>query len=104
MAEINIALIGYKFMGKGHSHAFRQVIMHTYPKIPAVPFAKKLVEDGKIGTPCHYHGAYLQDWIMDPNFPLVWRLEKKFAGSGALGDIGAHAIDFARLLNGEFDS
>ncbi len=82
----------------------KHMIMHNYRKIPAVAFAKKLIEDGKLGTPYHYHGAYLQDWIMDPNFPLVWRLEKKFAGSGALGDIGAHAIDFARLLNGEFDS
>jgi predicted dehydrogenase len=82
----------------------QHMIMHNYRKIPAVAFAKKLIEGGKIGTPYHYHGAYLQDWIMDPNFPLVWRLEKKFAGSGALGDIAAHAIDFARHLNGEFDS
>ncbi len=82
----------------------KHMIMHNYRKIPAVAFAKKLVEDGKIGEAYHYHGAYLQDWIMDPNFPLVWRLEKKFAGSGALGDIGAHAIDFARYLNGEFGS
>ncbi len=82
----------------------KHMIMHNYRKIPAVAFARKLIEDGKVGEVYHYHGAYLQDWIMDPNFPLVWRLEKKFAGSGALGDIGAHAIDFARYLNGEFSS
>jgi len=82
----------------------KHMIMHNYRKIPAVAFARKLIEDGKVGEVYHYHGAYLQDWIMDPNFPLVWRLEKKFAGSGALGDIGAHAIDFARYLNGEFTS
>jgi len=82
----------------------KHMIMHNYRKIPAVCLAKKMIEDGRIGDIYHYHGAYLQDWIMDPGFPLVWRLEKKFAGSGALGDIGSHAIDFARFLNGEFAS
>ncbi|MEJ2008382.1 MAG: Gfo/Idh/MocA family oxidoreductase [Acidobacteriota bacterium] len=80
----------------------KHMIMHNYRKIPAAALAKKLIEDGRIGDVYHYHGAYLQDWIMDPAFPLVWRLEKKLAGSGALGDIGSHAIDFARFLNGEF--
>lgn len=73
----------------------------NYRRVPAVAFAKKLIEDGRIGKVYHYHGAYLQDWIMDPDFPLVWRLEKKFAGSGALGDIGAHATDLATYLNGD---
>ncbi len=73
----------------------------NYRRVPAVAFAKRLIEDGRIGDAYHYHGAYLQDWIMDPNFPLVWRLEKKFAGSGALGDIGAHATDLATYLNGD---
>ncbi len=82
----------------------KHMIMHNYRKIPAVALAKKLIEDGKIGEVYHYHGAYLQDWIMDPNFPLVWRLEKRYAGSGALGDIGAHAIDFAQYLNGDIES
>ena len=79
----------------------KHMIMHNYRKVPAVAFAKKLIEDGKIGEVYHYHGAYLQDWIMDPNFPLVWRLDRKVAGSGALGDIGAHAIDFAQHLNSD---
>lgn len=82
----------------------KHMIMHNYRKIPAVALAKKLIEDGKIGDMYHYHGAYLQDWIMDPNFPLVWRLEKKFAGSGALGDIGAHAVDLAHYLNSDIQS
>jgi predicted dehydrogenase len=80
----------------------KHMIMHNYRKVPAVAFAKKLIEDNRVGEVYHYHGAYLQDWIMDPNFPLVWRLDKKTAGSGALGDIGAHAIDLARYLNSEF--
>jgi predicted dehydrogenase len=80
------------------------MLMHNYRKIPAVAFAKKLIEEGRIGTVYHYHGAYLQDWIMDPSFPLVWRLDKKVAGSGALGDIGSHAIDFAQHLNSPIES
>ncbi len=82
----------------------KHMVMHNYRKVPAIAFAKKLIEGGKIGEVYHYHGAYLQDWIIDPKFPLVWRLEKKFAGTGALADIGAHAIDFARYLNSEIVS
>jgi len=76
----------------------------NYRRVPAIAFAKKLIEEGRIGKVYHYHGAYLQDWIMDPDFPLVWRLEKKYAGSGALGDIGAHATDLAQFLNGDIES
>jgi len=82
----------------------KHMLMHNYRKIPAVALAKKLIDDGRLGEIYHYHGAYLQDWIMDPEFPLVWRLEKKHSGSGALGDIGSHAADLAQYLNGEIDS
>ncbi len=76
------------------------MLMFNYRRIPAIAYARKLMRSGKLGKIYHWHGAYLQDWIMDPEFPLVWRLDKKFAGTGALGDIGAHAIDFAQYLNG----
>jgi predicted dehydrogenase len=79
----------------------KHMIMHNYRKIPAVALARQLIEDGRLGEIYHYHGSYLQDWIADPRFPLVWRLDKKVAGLGALGDIGAHIIDLARYLNGE---
>jgi predicted dehydrogenase len=82
----------------------KHMIMHNYRKIPAVAFTRKLIEDGRLGEIYHYHGSYLQDWIVDPNFPLVWRFDKKIAGSGALGDIGAHAIDFAQYLNSDITS
>jgi predicted dehydrogenase len=82
----------------------KHMVNFSYRRAPAVAFAKRLVEDGRIGEPYHYHGAYLQDWIMDPQFPLVWRLEKKYAGSGALGDIGAHAADLSEYLNGEIQT
>ncbi len=81
----------------------KHMIMFNYRFIPAVSFAKQMIAAGELGTIYHYRGYYLQDWIVDPNFPLVWRLQKERAGSGALGDIAAHSIDMARFLIGEFD-
>ncbi|MGH9431831.1 MAG: Gfo/Idh/MocA family protein [Terriglobia bacterium] len=78
----------------------KHMVMHNYRKIPAIAFAKQMIKEGRLGRIYHYRGAYLQDWILDPNFPLVWRLTKKVAGSGALGDIGSHAVDLAHYLNG----
>ena len=77
------------------------MICHNYRRIPAVSLAKQWIEEGKIGEIRHYRGTYLQDWIVDPEFPRVWRLEKSKAGSGALGDIASHSIDLARYLVGE---
>jgi predicted dehydrogenase len=77
------------------------MICHNYRRAPAVMLAKALIDDGTLGDIRHYRGTYLQDWIADPRFPLVWRLDKKKAGSGALGDIAAHSIDLARFLVGE---
>jgi predicted dehydrogenase len=76
-------------------------VNYNYRRVPAVAYAKRLIEEGCVGEVYHYHGAYLQDWIMDPDFPLVWRLQKKYSGSGALGDIAAHAADLAQFLNAD---
>jgi len=77
------------------------MVNFNYRRVPAVQFAKKLIDDGRIGQIYHWRAVYLQDWIMDPNFALVWRLDKSIAGSGTLGDLGAHIIDLARMLVGE---
>ena len=77
------------------------MVCHNYRRAPAVMLAKQLIADGKLGTIYHYRGTYLQDWIVDPQFPLVWRLRKEAAGSGALGDIASHSLDLARFLVGE---
>lgn len=77
------------------------MLCHNYRRVPAVALAKQIVDEGRIGTVHHYRGTYLQDWIVDPEFPRVWRLEKSKAGSGALGDIASHSIDLARYLVGE---
>lgn len=80
------------------------MINFNYRAVPAVALAKQMIEKGMIGTPFHFRAVYLQDWIVDPEFPLVWRLQKEKAGSGAHGDLNAHIIDLARMLCGEFDS
>jgi predicted dehydrogenase len=77
------------------------MICHNYRRVPAVMLAHRLIADGQLGEIRHFRGTYLQDWITDPNFPLVWRLDRRKAGSGALGDIGAHVVDHARFLVGE---
>src|SRR5262245_730578 len=77
------------------------MLCHNYRRIPAVTLAKQMIEAGEIGEIYHYRGTYLQDWIVDPMFPRVWRLQKSVAGSGALGDIASHSIDLARYLVGE---
>jgi predicted dehydrogenase len=82
-------------------HGVKHGIFFNYRKAPAVSFAKQLIEEGVIGTIYHFRGTYLQDWIVDPNFPLVWRLRKEIAGSGVHGDLNAHIIDLARWLVGE---
>jgi len=77
------------------------MLCHNYRRVPAVTLAKQLIDEGRLGTIRHYRGVYLQDWIVDPEFPRVWRLEKAKAGSGALGDIASHSLDLARYLVGE---
>jgi predicted dehydrogenase len=77
------------------------MVNFNYRRVPAIQLAKRLIDDGRIGEIRHWRAVYLQDWIVDPEFPLVWRLQKDLAGSGALGDIGAHIADLARFLVGE---
>jgi len=77
------------------------MLCHNYRRAPAVTLARRLVEAGELGVLRHFRGTYLQDWIVDPAFPRVWRLQKERAGSGALGDIASHSLDLARYLVGE---
>jgi predicted dehydrogenase len=78
-------------------------VCHNYRRIPAIALAKQMIEHGEIGDRIfHFRARYAQDWIVDPEFPLVWRLQSDKAGSGALGDIFSHIVDLARYLVGEF--
>ncbi|MCZ8522836.1 MULTISPECIES: Gfo/Idh/MocA family protein [Paenibacillus] len=79
----------------------KHMVGFNYRFAPAVQLAKKLVQDGRIGQIYHFRAWFLQDWIVDPEFPLVWRLQKEIAGSGSHGDLGAHLIDLAHFLVGD---
>jgi predicted dehydrogenase len=79
----------------------RSMVGFNYRRVPAVTLARQLVAAGRIGTVRHVRAQYLQDWIVDPGFPLVWRLRAEEAGSGALGDIGAHIVDLTQYVTGQ---
>jgi predicted dehydrogenase len=79
----------------------RSMVGFTYRRVPAIAYARRLVAEGRLGRILHVRGAYLQDWLVDPESPLTWRLQKERAGSGALGDIGAHIVDLAQFVTGE---
>lgn len=83
------------------TRGIRAMCGYNYRRVPAVSLMAQLVAAGRIGTIRHIRAAYLQDWIVDPAFPLVWRLRKEIAGSGALGDIGAHIIDLTQFVTGQ---
>ena len=76
----------------------------NYRFVPAIRLAREMLEAGELGEIYHFRARYLQEWLIDPQFERVWRLDKTTAGSGALGDLGAHVIDLARFLVGEIES
>jgi predicted dehydrogenase len=79
----------------------RSMVGFTYRRVPAIALARQLIADGRVGEIRHVRAQYLQDWIVDPEAPLTWRLQKDKAGSGALGDIGAHIVDLTQHITGE---
>ncbi len=79
----------------------RSMVGYSYRRTPALMLAQHLVAEGRLGEIRHVRAAYLQDWITDPDLPLLWRFRRELAGSGALGDIGAHIIDLAQFLTGQ---
>ncbi len=76
----------------------------NYRRVPAIQYAKQMIEDGKLGRIYHFNAFYLQDFFADPEFMWMWRCDKEVAGSGAHGDMNAHIIDLGRFLIGEFDT
>jgi predicted dehydrogenase len=82
-------------------HGVRAMTGFNYRRVPALALARQLVTEGRIGQLRHVRASYLQDWLIDPSFPLTWRLQRERAGSGALGDLGAHIVDLAQYLTGE---
>jgi predicted dehydrogenase len=80
----------------------RAMCGYNYRRVPAVALLRNMIADGRLGEIRHVRAVYLQDWITDPQFPLVWRLRREVAGSGALGDIGAHIIDLTQYVTGQY--
>jgi predicted dehydrogenase len=79
----------------------KHICAQNYRLLPATILAKKIIDEGRIGKIFHFMAIYQQDWIVDPNFPFIWKLNKELSGSGALGDLGTHIIDLSRFLCGE---
>jgi predicted dehydrogenase len=97
--------------GEARAHARRRraagvvhYLNHNYRRTPAVMLAKQLIDEGFVGRIFHWRGAYLQDWIVDPEFPLTWHLQREHAGAGPHFDLGSHNVDLARFLVGEIKS
>ena len=88
-------------LGAVKSAGVKHMCGFTYRFNPAIQTIKKLISTGQLGTIFHFRACYLQDWIVDPEFPLNWRLTKEGAGSGSLGDIGAHITDLCQYLVGD---
>ncbi len=86
---------------RARADGVRSMVGFNYRRVPALAHARRLIADGRLGTIHHVRAVYLQDWIADPEFPLVWRLQAEHAGSGSLGDIGAHILDLAEHLTGQ---
>ena len=85
-----------------HAHV-RHMVVFNYRFVPAVRLAKQLIESGELGEIYQFIGSFQQDWLASPDFTMTWRLRQGTAGSGVLGDLGAHSIDLGRFLIGEID-
>ncbi|MFD7433771.1 Gfo/Idh/MocA family protein [Streptomyces sp. NPDC059861] len=84
-----------------HERGQLAMVGFNYRRVPATALARQMVAEGRLGTLRHVRVSYLQDWLVDPQAPLTWRLRKELAGSGSLGDLGAHIVDLAQYLAGE---
>ena len=79
-------------------------VWFNYRRVPAIAFARQLIDEGRIGKVYHFRALYLQDWTMDPSVPLLWRMDKEVAGSGVTGDLHSHIVDLSNYLAGDIES
>ena len=87
-----------------HATGVTTMMVFNYRFLPALALAKRMIEEGKLGTIRHFNAVYYQDWLVDEDFPINWRHRVEQSGSGAHGDMNAHIIDLARHLVGEFEA
>ncbi|HZM03283.1 MAG TPA: Gfo/Idh/MocA family oxidoreductase [Candidatus Saccharimonadales bacterium] len=90
-----------KMLEAARKSGVKNMVGFNYRRVPAIAFARKLIDSGKLGQIRHFRGTYLQSWVADPKFPMNWRMRKETAGSGAHGDLNAHLIDLAHYLVGD---
>jgi predicted dehydrogenase len=86
---------------RARERGVRAMVAFNYRRVPALAHARKLVASGALGEIRHVRSVYLQDWLADPRAPMTWRLRRESAGSGALGDLGAHIVDAAQFVTGD---
>jgi len=91
----------YEIWRRVEATGVKALCAFNYRFVPAIRLAREMLEAGDLGEIYHFRGRYLQEWIADPGFPIVWRLRREEAGSGAAGDLGSHVVDLARYLVGE---
>lgn len=82
----------------------KHYLNHNYRRVPAISLAKRMIDEGKVGRIFHWRCAYQQDWIVDPDFPLSWQLQKELAQAGPQWDLNSHAVDLAHYLVGDIAS
>lgn len=99
--NLNEAIAMVEAAERAARKGIRAMVGFNYRRLPATMLANRMVAEGRLGTIRHIRAVYLQDWIVDPEFPLVWRLRQEAAGSGALGDLGAHIVDLAQFITGQ---
>lgn len=83
------------------AHGIHAMVGFTYRRVPAVTLMRDMIAAGRVGTVRQVRASYRQDWLADPESPMTWRLDKDRAGSGSLGDIGAHIIDMTQFVTGQ---
>jgi len=93
-----------KMLKAAEKAGIKHFLNHNYRRCPAVRLARRLIDEGRIGRVFHWRGAYQQDWIVDPSFPLTWHLQKETAGTGPHGDLNSHSVDLAHYLIGDIKS
>ncbi len=86
---------------EARAHGVHAMVGFNYRRVPALALARRLVAEGRLGELRHVRAMYLQDWLSDADSPMTWRLRREQAGSGALGDIGAHVVDAAQFVTGQ---
>ncbi|MBI3970385.1 MAG: Gfo/Idh/MocA family oxidoreductase [Chloroflexi bacterium] len=90
-----------EMLGAAQAAGVPHMVGFNSRRYPAVQLARRLIDEGAVGRVYHWRAQFFNERFLDPELPLAWRMQAETAGSGALGDLGSHAIDLARFLVGD---